>query len=160
MRLYKTRLLPLVIVGTLSSTMGCAFAYTHNAEQSRHQSCTPFAAQTYQTPYGQRLKKLNLTTEQQQKVQAIVQNARHEAKPLKRDLQKSHFDYKQAITADHYQQETINHLAKQQGEDITQLLSLKGKTQNAIKNILNDDQRLMFEKMQAKQQHRPSFYKG
>ena len=77
----------------------------------------------------------------QSHIQSIIENARHEAKPARRDLQKTKFDFRQAITADHYEQKTIDQLAKRQGDDLTQLLRIQGKTQQAIKSVLNDQQR-------------------
>ncbi len=148
MKFNKKNILPIVLAGTLGCSVSCAFAHNTNGAPAKHKPCQPLKKQSYSAPKTRYLKQLNLNPKQQSNIQSIIDNAQHEAKPLRRDLQKSKFDFRQAITADHYEQKTIDELAKRQGDDITQLLRLKGKTQQAIKNVLNDQQRSTLERMQ------------
>ena len=150
MKFNKKNILPIVLAGTLGLTASSAFAHNTNGDPAKHKPCQTLKKQPDSASKTRYLKKLNLSSEQQSNIQSIIDNAQHEAKPLRRDLQKSKFDFKQAITADHYEQKTIDELAKRQGDDITQLLRLKGKTQQAIKNVLNDQQRSTLERMQER----------
>ena len=148
MKFNKKNILPIVLAGTLGCSLSCAFAHNTNGDPAKHKPCQPLKKQSYSAPKTGFFKQLNLSPEQRSNIQSIIDNAQHEAKPLRRDLQKSKFEFNQAITADIYEQKTINELAKRQGDDITQLLRLKGKTQQAIKNVLNDQQRSTLERMQ------------
>ena len=148
MKFNKKNILPIILASTLGCSVSCAFAHNTNGVPAKHKPCQPLKKQPYSNTKAKYLKPLNLSPEQQSHIRSIIDNAQHEAKPFRRDLQKSKFEFKQAITADIYEQKTINELAKRQGDDITQLLRLKGKTQQAIKNVLNDQQRSTLERMQ------------
>ncbi|MAR83451.1 MAG: hypothetical protein CMF55_01490 [Legionellales bacterium] len=150
MKFNKKNILPIVLATTLGCSVTCAFAHNAKGNQAQSKPCQSLKKQSYSDSKTRYLKQLNLSPEQQSNIQSVIDNAQHEAKPLRRDLQKSKFEFKQAITADHYEQKTIDELAKRQGDDITQLLRLKGKTQQAIKNVLNDQQRSTLERMQER----------
>ena len=147
MKFNKKSILPIVLASTLGLTVSSAFAHNTNGGPEKHKPCQPLKKQPYSSTKTKYLKPLNLSPEQQSHIQSIIENARHEAKPARRDLQKTKFDFRQAITADHYEQKTIDQLAKRQGDDLTQLLRIQGKTQQAIKSVLNDQQRATLERM-------------
>ena len=107
-----------------------------------------------QGPLEKMTTQLQLNDKQQSQVKAIMKESRGEAKPVVRDLQKARFDFKQAVTADNYDQKMIDQLAQAQANDMAKLMSLKAKTSNEIKSVLNDDQQIKFERMQQKMQHK------
>ena len=90
---------------------------------------------------------LQLDQKQVDQIKTIKSEARSTAKPIKRDLERNRFEFKQAITADDYDQKQIDKYSRAQGDDIGQLMSLKASTMNKIKSVLNDDQKAKFSRM-------------
>ena len=90
---------------------------------------------------------LQLDQHQVDQIKTIKSAARSTAKPIKRDLERNRFEFKQAITADNYNQKHIDKYSQAQGDDIGQLMSLNASTMNKIKSVLNDDQKAKFSRM-------------
>ena len=123
MKFNKKNILPIVLAGTLGCSVSCAFAHNTNGDPAKHKPCQPLKKQSYSAPKTGFFKQLNLSPEQRSNIQSIIDNAQHEAKPLRRDLQKSKFEFKQAITADIYEHKTINELAKSRCKTMKELLA-------------------------------------
>lgn len=90
---------------------------------------------------------LQLDQKQVDQIRTIKSAALSTAKPIKRDLKRNRFEFKQAITADNYDQKQVDKYSHAQGDDIGQLMSLKASTMNKIKSVLNDDQKAKFSRM-------------
>ena len=152
----RNAIMPLALSGAfLAANVSSAFADSQGPVLA--QAVPAAACQKQGRPAGpppsmmDRMQQaLNLDQKQVDEIKTIKIQARSKAKPIMRDLERNRFEFKQATTADNYDQKQIDKFTQAQGDDIGQLMSLKAKTVNMIKSVLTDDQKVKFSRMAKK----------
>jgi Spy/CpxP family protein refolding chaperone len=106
-------------------------------------------------------KALDLSAEQQEKIQAIMAEYRDKVAPLRQSLDANRDQLRQAARADTFDEVAVRTLAASQAAAKTELMVERARMQNQIHAVLTPEQRkLAAEKMEHRMGHRGDRHHG
>ena len=92
---------------------------------------------------------LNLSADQQNRIEAILASERQTTQPLQQALRDSREKLRAATAAGGFDEAAVRTLAASQAQTRTELIVARARTQNQIYNVLTPEQRARAEKLRA-----------
>ncbi|MGE4579816.1 MAG: Spy/CpxP family protein refolding chaperone [Desulfuromonadales bacterium] len=103
---------------------------------------------------GRMAAKLNLTSEQQAQIKAIVEAERERIAPLREQMREQRTQLQAAMKAQPFDENTVRLLAASQAEARTEMIVHRARVQNQINTVLTEEQREQAEKLRASKKDR------
>ena len=103
---------------------------------------------------GRMAAKLNLSSEQQAQIKAIVETERERMAPLREQMREQRDQLQAAMKAQPFDENTLRQLAASQAEARTEMMVHRAQVRNQINAVLTEEQREQADKLRAAKQDR------
>lgn len=144
----KSLLILLMTTFALAGSLGSALAQPGQGrgtgDCSPCRSCDDRGLGRHQ---GRMAQALDLSEDQQAKIQAIITEERQKVEPLRAQLAETRDEMRKLSNAENFDEATVRALAEKKAEIQTELSVAKARTHNLIQAELTPEQRVQAEKM-------------